>query len=213
MNVRLEILENGFSDTAELRDFWLTEWNRVMKSLIGQDISEAAFDAQNYFYVLRSEEKIFGVMSSSWQTTSNELAKDHYYHAWPDSIQYLKEVGIKKFHRMGMIIAKKEYIPSEIKLSPTIIGCGLKFARSLPDCEGVVSFPRVDNIVYRSCVEWGLETIKSDLTMYNAPVNFILWNAKKPFYYPQPGLNSLVNALWNQRTESTSHTIPFQKVA
>lgn len=171
--LQLEIIEQG-QHNQELKDFWLKKWNLAMKKLVGEEITDQPFYEQSYFYVIKHEYKIIGVMSSTWQNTHANLANEHYYSAYPQTVEFLARQKIQRFHRMGMIIADLRSFPKGLKFTPIIIGCGLNFVfTTLKKCEAVVSFPRTDTTVFRSCLEWGSESIKSELTLYGCPVNLV----------------------------------------
>jgi hypothetical protein len=200
--ITCEIVEQGSDSIGEVYDFWMAEWNRVFQQLIHKDANSEIFFGQSYFYVIKVDGQIAGIMSSAWQDVRIDPIKDHYYAAWPEASAYLKSYGIKNFHKMGMIVARRELIPEGFKMAPTIIGCGIKFACSLPGCQGIVSFPRTDNAVWRSCDEWGFRTPKAGLSMYNAPVNFVLLapNEMKKAH-PNSAVDAMVNDLWKNRVE------------
>ncbi|MFZ4403011.1 MAG: hypothetical protein ACOYOK_02815 [Pseudobdellovibrionaceae bacterium] len=200
--VQLEIIQQNSAGIDEVYGFWIREWSRVLQSLVGKDATPEMFHEQSYFYVLKNKGEIVGVMSSSWQSNfDSQLGQDQYYAAFTQGPTEIKRLGINTFHKMGMIIADLKKIPRGLKLAPTIIGCGIRFTAQLPECQGVVSFPRKDTSVYRSCMQWGFRTIKEDLTMFNAPVCFVLLLPNEVTVHPEDQVQNMVDNLWFNREE------------
>jgi hypothetical protein len=185
----------------ELRDFWMSEWSRFLES-IGRQLDPHIFESQSYFYVLRNESQIIGVMSSTWQNIDYISPDDAYYSAWPESVQFLKRSGIKNFHKIGMLIAKRELIPRNLRMAQTIIGGAINFIKTLPECEAVVSFPRRDIRVFRACNDWGATPIKTDIFFNGTRVGFIFARmADITLQHPDHSIYSTVCGLWNDRIE------------
>lgn len=193
----------------EVFQFWLKQWNQNFMHLVGKPADEKLFLQYDYYYVLRFAGKIGAIMSSAWQQCHPDLQQDSYYAAWPEAIAYLQQQNVKRFHKMGMIAADASLIPRGFKMTRVLIGCGMKFTQSFADdCAGVVSFPRPDTSVYRACVEWGARTVKGNLTMFNAPVNFILLlHSELQAQHPNPFVSNCVNELWAIHTVNNSGSL------
>lgn len=209
--ISLEIYQQGCLNMGELYDFWMSKWNEAFQKMIGQTADPQLFTNQSYFYVIRSEGKIVGVMSSTWQILSDDLKFQEYYAAYPQGLDHLRLLGVQSFHKMGMICAEFDSLPKGFKLVPVLIGCGLKFTSQLSNCDGVVSFPRTDTSVYRSCRDWGGSTMKSGLTMYNRPVSFMFIQHFDVTKHPSTKVSETVNDLWLKRLEFVKPAILLGK--
>lgn len=199
--VTFEIIQQGAEGIEEIYDFWMKEWNLILKKLANTEATPNMFREQSFFYVIRNHGKIAGIMSSAWQSSRDNLSKNEYYGAYPEGPAHLKSIGIYTFHKMGMIAVDVEQLPKGIRMVPTIIGCGIRFTNQLAECEGVVSFPRSDTSVYKSCVEWGFRTVKDSIVMYNVPVNFVLLIPKEMKEHCHPAVVKAVDFLWESRIE------------
>ena len=201
MNISFEVYERTSPGIEYVQDFWMREWDRVMKKLTGKEVNAQMFDEYDFHYVLRFNGKLGGIMSSAWQYKNQNFKKDSYYSALDNPAEYIDQTGFTNFHKMGMIAADLTVVPTDFRLTRVIIGCGMKYTKAyLQNCEGVVSFPRPDTSVYKACVDWRAYSLKTDLTMYNVPVNFIvLKHSDLKTRHNDIQINDTVEKLWKDR--------------
>lgn len=209
MAISFEVYHLDDIGIDEVQEFWLEKWNQNFQKLIGKSADPSLFQKCDTYYVLRFNDQIGAIMSSKRQIWSPELKADSYYQAWPDSLDYLKNKGIKDFHRMGMIAAEPNLIPKGFKMTRVLIGCGLKynFANN-PENQATVSFPRPDTSVYQACVDWGALPVQTDLMMFNAPVNFVVlekFNLRT--YHMSAQVNLDTQQLWSSFCAKKVHRI------
>lgn len=209
MKIQFEVHDRTSPQFSEVKEFWLAEWDKVFKKLIGQEAKESQFNEYDFHYVLRFDGQIGGIMSSAWQDINQNFKQDPYYSALDTTYELLRFQNYKKFHKMGMIAADLDKVPKNFKLTRVIIGCGMKYTKNyLPDCDGVVSFPRPDTSVYKACVEWGARPLKEGLTMFNVPVNFImLKHSELNSHHADPHIDAIVNELWQQKAVFSTYSL------
>ncbi len=209
MKAQFEVHDRHSPLISEVKNFWLREWDKVFRKLIGKEVQDHQFHEYDYHYVLRFNGKIGGIMSSAWQNIHQDFTQDPYYSSLDQVCNLLKSENYKKFHKMGMIAADLSKVPEDFKLTRIIIGCGMKYAQDyLPGCDGVVSFPRPDTSVYKACVEWGARPLKEGLTMHNVPVNFIiLKHSELKKQHADPYINAATQELWKEKTLFTNYSL------
>lgn len=186
-------------------EFWSHNWSVVFKELKSEKMPNADdFFRQDFVPVIVHEEKILAIHHYSLYDLRPDCSIKHSYldHNFTGTyFQKLREMRLFKLMSMESLFVDPDYRKSRtgIKISEVLISLGQKIFTHLTDAEAYFAPARVDNKVAQTCQLLGWESVESNITLNNVPVDLMIGRRGKVIP-PADSKNLFVSEyLWKNR--------------
>ncbi len=201
----------GYRQT-ELHDrayrFWLDFWTQVLKkNRTDKAPNPDDFLRQTVVGFLESQGEIVALHAHSFFDTGCVGTRAHSYFSRYFSDDYLKSLhaqGANTLLSMELYSVLKAWRSPKIgvSLASVMIGLGVKLAQEW-NVDAAVGIARVDVGVDRLVQEQGAVVVGDVRRIYNTPCKQIAFFPQAMRPHPSADVSHLVEAFWNQRTDTT----------